>query len=70
MASLIHTAGFDDELGVFRILDVWESKEHAERFLAEHVQPTVEAGREAFPNPSAFTPPSRDSFYELHDVVR
>jgi hypothetical protein len=67
---LIHTAGFDDEAGVFRILDVWETREHAERFLAEHVQPLMEAGPSAFPNPDTFAPPTRDEFYELHDVIQ
>jgi hypothetical protein len=52
---------------VFRIFDVWETREQAERFLAEHVQPLVEEGPDAFPNPDAFTPPTRDGFYELHD---
>ena len=66
---IVHTAGFDDEAGVFRILDVWETREHAERFLAEHVQPLVEQGPDAFPNPDAFTMPTRDGFYELHHVV-
>ena len=67
---IVHTAGFDDEAGVFRILDVWETREHAERFIAEHVQPMIEQGPDAFPNPSAFTVPTRDGFYELHHVVR
>ena len=67
---ILHTAGFDEEGGVFRILDVWETREQAERFLAEHVQPLVEQGPSAFPNPGGFTPPSRDGFYELHHVVR
>jgi hypothetical protein len=67
---IAHTAGFDDEAGVFRIFDVWETREQAERFLAEHVQPLVEQGADAFPNPSAFTPPTKDGFYELHDLVR
>ena len=66
---IAHTAGFDDDAGVFRIIDVWESKEQAERFLAEHVQPLVDMGPEAFPNPGNFTEPSRDGFYELHHVV-
>ena len=66
---IAHTAGFDDEAGVFRIFDVWETREQADRFLAEHVQPLVEQGPGAFPNPDAFTMPSRDGFYELHDVV-
>jgi hypothetical protein len=67
---IAHTAGFDDEAGVFRILDVWETREHAERFLAAQVQPLVEQGPQAFPNPDNFTEPTRDGFYELHHVVR
>ena len=67
---IVHTAGFDEEAGVFRILDVWETREQANRFLAEHVQPLVEQGPSAFPNPDTFTPPTRDGFYELHRVVR
>jgi hypothetical protein len=66
---IVHTAGFDDEAGVFRILDVWETREQAERFIAEHVQPMIEKGPDAFPNPGAFTMPSREGFYELHHVV-
>ena len=66
---ICHTAGFDDDAGVFRILDVWESREQGERFLAEHVQPLIEQGPSAFPNPASFTPPTRDLFYELHDVI-
>jgi hypothetical protein len=65
-----HSAGFDDEAGVFRIFDVWETREHAERFLAEKVQPLVEQGPQAFPNPDSFTQPTRDGFYELHHVVQ
>jgi hypothetical protein len=66
---ILHTAGFDDDAGVFRIMDVWETREQAERFLAEHVQPMIEQGPDAFPNPGAFTMPTRDGFYELHHVV-
>ena len=66
---ICHTAGFDDDAGVFRILDVWESREQGERFLAEHVQPLIEQRPSAFPNPDSFTPPTRDLFYELHDVI-
>jgi hypothetical protein len=66
---IAHTAGFDDDAGVFRILDVWESRAHAERFLAEQVQPLVEQGPQAFPNPDSFTEPTRDGFYDLHHEV-
>jgi hypothetical protein len=67
---IAHTAGYDDEAGVFRILDVWESRADAEQFLAEHVQPLIDQGPQAFPNPDAFTMPTRDGFYDLHHVVR
>ena len=67
---IAHTAGFDDEAGVFRILDVWETREDAERFIAEQVQPLVEQGPQGFPNPDTFAEPTRDGFYELHHVVR
>jgi hypothetical protein len=66
---ICHTAGFDDDDNVFRIIDVWETREDAERFLEEHVQPFIEKGPSAFPDPDNFTQPTRDGFYELHDVV-
>jgi hypothetical protein len=66
---IAHSAGFDDDAGVFRILDIWETREQAERFLAEQVQPLVEQGPTSFPNPETFTEPTRDGFYELHHVV-
>jgi hypothetical protein len=67
---ILHTAGFDDESGVFRILDVWETREQAERFMNERIQPMMEAGPESFPAPENFTPPSREAYYDLHDVVK
>jgi hypothetical protein len=66
---IVHTAGFDDDAGVFRILDVWETREHAERFLAENLQPMIEQGPQAFPDPDAFTQPTRDGFYDVHHEV-
>ena len=66
---IAHSAGFDDDAGVFRILDIWESREQAQRFLDEHVQPLIDQGPGAFPNPANFTESTRDTFYELHHVV-
>jgi hypothetical protein len=66
---IAHTAGFDDEAGVFRILDIWESQQQAQQFIEEHVQPLIDQGPDAFPNPGNFTEPTRDGFYELHHVV-
>ena len=70
-ALLIHTAGFDHDAGVFRILDVWETREHGERFIAEKLTPIVERmGQEAAERADdTFTPPSRETWYELHDSM-
>ena len=68
---LIHTAGFDLDAGVFRIFDVWETREHGERFINDRLNPIIEpmvvaAGE----NPDAnFDPPSREAWYELHDSI-
>jgi hypothetical protein len=67
---IVHTAGFDDENNVFRIVDVWETREQADRFNAERVQPIIDEGPDSFPNPGSFAPPTREATYELHDLVR
>ena len=66
---IAHSAGFDDDAGVFRIFDIWETQEQAQRFLDEHLQPLIEQGPTAFPNPDNFFPPSKDGFYQLHHAV-
>src|SRR5213594_421322 len=38
---LFHSAGFDDDDNVFRIFDIWESQEQAQRFLDEQIQPLM-----------------------------
>jgi hypothetical protein len=58
----VHVAGFDEEAGVFRIFDVWESREAWEAFFNDRLMPIVgplmEQGR---------APVTRT--YELHDVM-
>ncbi len=68
---LIHTAGFDHDAGVFRILDVWETREHGERFINERLNPIIEPMiAAAAQNPDAnFDPPSREAWYELHESI-
>src|ERR1700693_6560148 len=39
---LIHTAGFDHDAGVFRILDVWETREQGEKFINDRLNPITE----------------------------
>jgi hypothetical protein len=60
---IVHTAGFDEDAGVFRIFDVWETQGHARSFLDERLLPLV---REIAPDAP---PPSREYLYELHDVA-
>lgn len=59
-----HSAGFDEDAGVFRVFDIWETQAHAQRFLDEtimpFVQPTLDSGA---------APPARQGFYDLHNVV-
>jgi hypothetical protein len=68
---LIHTAGFDHDAGVFRIFDVWASREQGERFLNEQLMPIIERmGAEAAQrSDETFTPPQREGWYELHDSM-
>ncbi len=62
---IIHTAGWDEEGGVFRIFEVWETQEDSERFRRERLQPAFEAELE----PATMRPPDRDASYELHNLI-
>jgi hypothetical protein len=64
--GLVHTAGFDENAGVFRIFDVWETREQGERFIKERLMPLIQ---EATASRSDARPPDRESWYELHDVM-
>jgi hypothetical protein len=68
---LIHTAGFDLEGGVFRIFDVWETREQGETFISDRLTPITErmAIAAAERGDTSFTPPNREGWYDLHDVV-
>ena len=64
---LIHTAGFDND--VFRIFDVWESREAGERWMEAKLNPVLERIMGEVADPSSSTPPTADYWYELHDSV-
>jgi hypothetical protein len=68
---LIHTAGFDHTSGVFRIFDVWESRAQGDRFMNEQLNPIIERmmGEAQASGDDSFTPPERESWYELHDSM-
>jgi hypothetical protein len=62
---LLHTAGFDEQAGVFRIFTVWESDADWQRFREERLMPAVQplmagGGR----------PPGAEYTYELHHLIR
>ena len=63
---IVHTAGFDQTDGVFRIFDVWESREQGERFIREQLNPIIERFMANPPGDAEFTPPALESWYELH----
>ncbi len=66
---IAHTAGFDHADGVFRIFDVWESREAGDRFVTERLGPILER----FMTEAAegdFAPPTHEAWYELHDLIQ
>jgi hypothetical protein len=65
---IVHTAGFDRDAGVFRILDVWESKAQGERFNNDRLGPILESMM-AVATEGDWAPPTRDAWYELHDEI-
>ena len=68
---LIHTAGFDHDSGVFRVFDVWDSREQADKFMAERLNPILERmmAEATERGDESFTSPTREAWYELHDSM-
>ncbi len=67
---VIHTAGFDHDAGVFRIFDVWQTREDGERFMKDRLDPIIESMvAAATASGEDFTPPARDGWYDLHDSM-
>ena len=65
---IAHTAGHDGN-GVWRIFDIWETREQAERFQQERLMPIVremmeQRGPEEMPQPDVM------DMYEIHDLIR
>jgi hypothetical protein len=65
---IVHTAGFDQTDGVFRIFDVWETREQGDRFMNEQLNPILERMMSEAPEGS-LTPPTLDAWYDLHDTM-
>ncbi len=60
----LHSAGFGGD-GTFRMYDVWETGDQANRFYGERLRPLVE---ELIASGNAAAPPLRQELYELHNV--
>lgn len=61
--GLVHTAGFDEEAGVFRVFDVWESEEAWQAFFHDRLMPVVQPMME-----QGGRPPETRS-YQLHSFM-
>ena len=66
---IAHTAGFDHDRGVFRVIDVWESRDAGRRFMDEQLMPILERMAAADAGRGEFTPPNAEYWYELHDLM-
>ena len=64
---LVHSAGFDDDAGVWRQVDIWETREQGERFMQQMMETVTP---ESLPRPEfADQPPTRQASYELHGFL-
>ena len=62
--------GFGTDAGVFRVFDVWHTREDGERFMAERLEPIIESMiAAATESGEDFAPPAREGWYELHDTT-
>jgi hypothetical protein len=61
--GLVHTAGFDEQAGLFRIFDVWESQEAWDAFFNDRLMPVVRPLMEG----AGRAPETR--IYQLHDFA-
>ena len=66
---VVHSAGFDHEKGVFRIFDVWASREAGEAWMEAVLNPVLERTMAQAADPSSLAPPTADYWYELHDAM-
>ena len=62
---IAHFAGFDEEAGVFRVVNLWDTQEQGQRYLDERVLP---AARQVMGEEGG-TPPTRMGSYELHHLL-
>ena len=64
---IAHTAGWDEQGGVFRIVAIWDSADEAQSFMRDRLRPILDEGPA---DPERGEQPDLESFYELHHCVR
>jgi hypothetical protein len=64
---ITHTAGWDEQAGVFRIVAIWNSADEAQTFMRDQLGPILAEGPV---NPVEREEPDQESMYELHHIVR
>ena len=67
--SVVHTAGFDHDKGVFRIFDVWESRQAGEQWMEAVLNPVLEQAMSAAARPGEVDPADGGRRYELHHSI-
>jgi len=63
---ILHYAGFDEEAGVFRIVNIWDTQAQGQTYLDDEVMPAV---RDVLGEDMG-APPSRQGSYEIHHVAK
>src|SRR6059058_5256525 len=64
---IAHTAGWDEQGGVFRIVAIWNSADDAGSFMRDRLRPVLDEGPV---DPERGEQPDLESMYELHHCVR
>ena len=63
---ILHYAGFDEDAGVFRIVNIWDTREQGKAYDENQVMPAVRdvVGEDMGQRPL------REAVYELHHVAK
>ena len=61
---VVHYAGFDEEAGVFRVVNIWDTRAQGQDYLDNRIMPVV---RELLGDGAR--EPSRQGGYELHHLL-
>jgi hypothetical protein len=63
---ILHYAGFDEDAGVFRVVNIWDTEAQGQAYLEDKVMNAV---REVMGDDMG-APPSRQGSYDLHHLAK